>query len=83
MCAALCVALSPHLHRRLTWHSPTEQKNLLEDLQMRLSENIDRAPPMTAKQHRETARRGALYGHNPIALFKKPKYKRPKSAPFG
>lgn len=64
------------------WRTP-EQKNLLEDLQMRLSENIDRPPPVTQKQHRETARRGALYGHNPLALFKKPKYKRPKSAPFG
>ena len=61
----------------------TEQKNLYEDLQMRLSENIDRPPPLSVKEQREAARRGALYGQNPTNLFRKPKLKRPKSAPFG
>ena len=60
-----------------------KQKNLYEDLQMRLSENIDRPPPLSVKEQREAARRGALYGQNPTNLFRKPKLKRPKSAPFG
>lgn len=59
------------------------QRNMLEDLQLRLSENIDRPPPLSEKQRKDKARRGALYGYNPKTLFRKPKVPRRAVNPYG
>lgn len=79
------VALSPH---RFVWVNNTDtpaalcvtgSSSAFRDLQLMLSEALERPEPLSRKQRLEKARRGALYGQNPTGLFRRPE---PKNQPI-